>query len=55
MSARIPESISALMVEFTVEGSATPPRDPNDDDDEDETKTKTKTKTLKLTMKPIRR
>ena len=37
MSARIPESISALLVEFTVMGDATPPRDPNDDDeDEDE-------------------
>jgi hypothetical protein len=36
MSARIPESISALLVEFTVRGNATPPRDPNDDDDEDE-------------------
>jgi hypothetical protein len=36
MSARIPESISALLVEFTVIDNATPPRDPNDDDDEDE-------------------
>jgi hypothetical protein len=35
MSARIPESISALLGEFAV-GNATPPRDPNDDDDEDE-------------------
>jgi hypothetical protein len=25
-----------LLVEFTVRGNATPPRDPNDDDDEDE-------------------
>jgi hypothetical protein len=36
MSTRIPESIFALLVEFTVRGNATPPRDPNDDDDEDE-------------------
>jgi hypothetical protein len=36
MSALIPESISALLVEFTVRGTATPPRDPNDDDDQDE-------------------
>jgi hypothetical protein len=36
MSALIPVSISALLVEFTVIGSAPPPRDPNDDDDEDE-------------------
>jgi hypothetical protein len=36
MVARIPESISALPVEFTVTGIATPPRDPNDDDDDDE-------------------
>jgi hypothetical protein len=36
MSARLPENISALLVEFTVRGDATPPRDPNDDDDEDE-------------------
>jgi hypothetical protein len=36
MSARNPESISALLVEFTVTGNGTPPRDPNDDDDEDE-------------------
>jgi hypothetical protein len=35
MSARIPESISALPVEFTVRGNPTPPRDPNDNDDED--------------------
>jgi hypothetical protein len=32
----IPESIFALLVEFTVMGNAMPPRDPNDDDDEDE-------------------
>jgi hypothetical protein len=51
MSARIPESISPLLVEFTVRGNATPPRDPNDDD---ETRMKTKTATLKLTMNPIR-
>ena len=36
MSACIPESISALLVEFIVIGNAMPPRDPNDDDDEDE-------------------
>jgi hypothetical protein len=36
MSGRIPESISALLVEFTVMDDAMPPRDPNDDDDEDE-------------------
>jgi hypothetical protein len=36
MSARIPESISALLVELAVIGNAMPPRDPNDDDDEDE-------------------
>jgi hypothetical protein len=36
MGARIPESISTLLIEFTVIGNATPPRDPNDDDDEDE-------------------
>jgi hypothetical protein len=36
MSARIPESISALLVEFTVIGNAMPPRDPIDEDDEDE-------------------
>jgi hypothetical protein len=36
MIARIPESISVLLVKFTVIGNATPPRDPNDDDDEDE-------------------
>jgi hypothetical protein len=36
MIARIPESISAIPVEFTVIGDAMPPRDPNDDDDEDE-------------------
>ena len=37
MSARIPESISVLLVEFTTTDKATPPRDPNDDDeDEDE-------------------
>ena len=35
MSARIPESISALLVESAVI-CAMPPRDPNDDDDEDE-------------------
>jgi hypothetical protein len=36
LGGRIPESISALQVEFTVIGNATPPRDPNDDDGEDE-------------------
>jgi hypothetical protein len=36
MSARNPESISALLVEFTISGDARPPRDPNDDGDEDE-------------------
>jgi hypothetical protein len=36
MSAPVPESISALLVEFAIRGNATPPRDPNDDDDEDE-------------------
>ena len=36
MSARIPESISGLLVEFVVIGNAMPPRGPNDDDDEDE-------------------
>jgi hypothetical protein len=36
MSALIPESISALLVEFTVMDDAMPPRDPNDDEDEDE-------------------
>jgi hypothetical protein len=36
MSTRIPESISALLVEFTVIGSAPPPRDPNDDDDDED-------------------
>jgi hypothetical protein len=36
MSARISESISALLVGLVVIGNAMPPRDPNDDDDEDE-------------------
>jgi hypothetical protein len=36
MSACIPESISALLVEFIVIGNAMPPRDPNNDEDEDE-------------------
>jgi hypothetical protein len=36
MSARMRESISAFLVEFTTTEKATPPRDPNDDDDEDE-------------------
>jgi hypothetical protein len=36
VSADNPESISALLIEFTISGDATPPRDPNDDKDEDE-------------------
>jgi hypothetical protein len=36
MSAHVPESISALLVEFAVKGNAAPPRNPNDVDDEDE-------------------
>jgi hypothetical protein len=36
MTAHIPESISALLVEFTIVDNVTPLRDPNDDDDEDE-------------------
>jgi hypothetical protein len=36
MSGPVPESISALLVEFAIGGNATPPLDPNDDDDEDE-------------------
>ena len=38
MSARIPESIYALLVGFAVIGNTMPPRDPNDDDDEDKDK-----------------
>jgi hypothetical protein len=36
MSAHLPERISAWLIEFTIRGDTTPPRDPNDDDDEDE-------------------
>jgi hypothetical protein len=36
MSARIPDIISALLIEFTTRADAAPPRDPNDDNDEDE-------------------
>jgi hypothetical protein len=43
MSARIPESISVLLVEFAVIGNAMPPRDPHDDDDEDEDQTVVRT------------
>jgi hypothetical protein len=39
MTARIPENIPALLVDWslvTIMGDMLPPRDPNDDDDEDE-------------------
>jgi hypothetical protein len=41
---------------LTLTGSATPPRDPNDDDDyedKDKTKTKTKTKTKRTRIGPM--
>lgn len=40
MTARIPESVSAWLVDWSIvtaiKGCTTPPRDPDDDDDEEE-------------------
>ena len=38
MTARIPENVSTLLVDWTIViamGNTMPPRDPNDDDDDD--------------------